>query len=172
MSTAGEGGMLLTRDPSIWEAAWSFKDHGKSWRRVRADDHSPGFCWLHERFGSNYRLTELQAAIGRLQLGYLDEWIAKRRESAARINQGVSAIPALRTTLPSAREFHSYYKFYAFVRPSKLRDGWSPHRPAGGVVVGGDAEGMGWTDLRARGESESGGRDPGHHSGNALHELR
>jgi dTDP-4-amino-4,6-dideoxygalactose transaminase len=128
MSTAGEGGMLMTHDPALWEAAWSFKDHGKSWQRVRADDHPPGFRWLHEGFGSNYRLTELQAAIGRLQLGYLDEWIAKRRDNAERLNQGIMAIPALRTTLPSAREYHSYYKFYAFVRPSRLRDGWSRDR--------------------------------------------
>jgi len=128
MSTAGEGGMLLTRDESFWEAAWSFKEHGKSLQRVRADNHPPGFRWLHESFGSNYRLTELQAAIGRLQLGYLDGWIAKRRKNAARINAGISDIPALRTTLPSTSEFHSYYKYYAFVRPSKLRDGWSRDR--------------------------------------------
>lgn len=128
MSTAGEGGMILTKDPSLWEAAWSFKDHGKSWQRVNSGDHPPGFRWLHESFGSNYRLTELQAAIGRLQLGYLDDWIAKRRANAARINKGISDIPALRKTLPSEREFHSYYKFYAFVRPSQLRDGWSRDR--------------------------------------------
>lgn len=138
MSTAGEGGMLLTRDESLWEAAWSFKDHGKSLQRVRADNHPPGFRWLHESFGSNYRLTELQAAIGRLQLGYLDEWIAKRRDNAARINAGLSDIPALRTTLPSTREFHSYYKYYAFVRPSKLRDGWNRDR----ILTALQAEGL------------------------------
>lgn len=142
MSTAGEGGMLLTSDPALWERAWSFKDHGKSWRRVQSDDHPPGFRWLHESFGSNYRLTELQAAIGRLQLGYLDDWIAKRRANAARIDQGISDIPALRTTQPSAREFHSYYKFYAFVRPSKLRTDWSRDR----VLRALEAEGLpGWS---------------------------
>ncbi len=137
MTTAGEGGMLLTRDESLWEAAWSFKDHGKSWQRVQAEDHPPGFRWLHESFGSNYRLTELQAAIGRLQLGYLDDWISKRREHATRINQGISDIPALRTTLPSDREFHSYYKFYAFVHPSKLRDGWNRDRILRAMVAEG-----------------------------------
>lgn len=138
MSTAGEGGMILTRDSSLWEAAWSFKDHGKSWQRIQADDHPPGFRWLHESFGSNYRLTELQAAIGRLQLGYLDDWISKRRDNAARINQGISDIPALRTTLPSAREFHSYYKYCAFVRPRRLRDGWNRDR----ILMALEAEGV------------------------------
>lgn len=137
MSTAGEGGMLLTRDASLWEAAWSFKDHGKSRQQVRADDHPLGFRWLHESFGSNYRLTELQAAIGRLQLGYLDDWVAKRRENTARINQGISDIPSLRTTPPSAREFHSYYKFYAFVRPSMLRADWSRDRILRALVTEG-----------------------------------
>lgn len=137
MSTAGEGGMLMTQDASLWESAWSFKDHGKSWNRVQADDHPPGFRWLHESFGSNYRLTELQAAIGRLQLGCLDEWVQMRRENSARINEGVSDIPALRRTMPSDREFHSYYKFYAFVRPSKLRDGWSRDRILRAMVAEG-----------------------------------
>jgi len=128
MSTAGEGGMILTQDARLWEAAWSFKDHGKSWQRVRADDHPPGFRWLHESFGSNYRLTELQAAIGRLQLTYLDDWVDKRRANAERINQCFGDIPAIRTTMPSEREFHAYYKYYAFVRPSKLREGWNRDR--------------------------------------------
>ena len=128
MSTAGEGGMILTHDERLWEVAWSFKDHGKSWQRVQADDHPPGFRWLHESFGSNYRMTELQAAIGRLQLTYLDDWVTKRRANAERINQGIADISAIRTTIPSDREFHAYYKYYAFVRPSKLREGWSRDR--------------------------------------------
>ncbi len=128
MSTAGEGGMLITNDRSLWEAAWSFKDHGKSWHRLQEADHPLGFRWLHESFGSNYRLTEIQGAIGRLQLSYLDGWVAKRRANAQQLNEGLSNIPALRTTLPSGDEYHAYYKYYAFVRPSRLRAGWDRDR--------------------------------------------
>ena len=138
MSTAGEGGMLLTNDRSLWEAAWSFKDHGKSWHRLQETDHPPGFRWLHESFGSNYRLTEIQGAIGRLQLSYLDGWVAKRRDNAQQLNEGLSNIPALRTTLPSDDDYHAYYKYYAFVRPSRLRAGWDRDR----IVMALAAEGL------------------------------
>ena len=128
MSTAGEGGMLITNDRSLWEAAWSFKDHGKSWHRLQETDNPLGFRWLHESFGSNYRLTEIQGAIGRLQLSYLDGWVDKRRDNAQQLNEGLSNIPALRTTLPSDDVYHAYYKYYAFVRPSRLRAGWDRDR--------------------------------------------
>ncbi len=128
MSTAGEGGMLITNDRSLWEAAWSFKDHGKSWHRLQEGDHPLGFRWLHESFGSNYRLTEIQGAIGRLQLTCLDGWVDKRRDNAQQLNEGLSNIPALRTTLPSDDDYHAYYKYYAFVRPSRLRAGWDRDR--------------------------------------------
>ena len=138
ISTAGEGGMLLTNDRPLWEAAWSFKDHGKSWHRLQETDHPLGFRWLHEGFGSNYRLTEIQGAIGRLQLRELDRWVTKRRENARQLNQRVAEIPALRTTLPPDDLIHSYYKFYAFVRPSKLRTGWSRDR----ILTALEAEGL------------------------------
>lgn len=142
LSTAGEGGILMTRDHALWEVAWSFKDHGKSWRRVHAADHPPGFRWLHESFGSNYRLTELQAAVGRLQLGTLDEWVERRRANAERLNDGITDIAALRATLPSKREYHSYYKYYAFVRPSLLRQEWDRDR----ILKALEAEGLpGWS---------------------------
>jgi dTDP-4-amino-4,6-dideoxygalactose transaminase len=128
ISTAGEGGMLLTQDPALWEFAWSFKDHGKSLDRVNAKNHPPGFRWLHDRIGSNYRLTEIQAAIGRLQLEKLNVWVDRRRANAKRLHDGLSDIGALRIPIPSSEEFHAYYKFYAFVRPERLRPGWTRDR--------------------------------------------
>ncbi|MGI9232881.1 MAG: DegT/DnrJ/EryC1/StrS family aminotransferase [Woeseiaceae bacterium] len=125
MSTAGEGGMMLTNDSALWQRAWEYKDHGKSWERVHADDHPPGFRWLHESFGSNWRLTELQAAIGRIQLGKLDEWVNGRRKNADRLRHGLRHLSLLRIPQPTADEYHAYYKFYAFVRPERLKSGWS-----------------------------------------------
>jgi dTDP-4-amino-4,6-dideoxygalactose transaminase len=128
MTTAGEGGMLLTSDKRLWSAAWSFKDHGKDWDCVHASNNRLGFRWLHTGIGSNYRMTEIQGAIGRIQLSKLSSWVAKRRENAARLAKGLAPIEALRIPVPSAREYHSYYKFYVFVRADHLAPGWTRDR--------------------------------------------
>lgn len=128
MSTAGEGGMLLMNNASDWRQAWEFRDHGKNWDRVFADDHPLGFRWLHESFGSNWRLTEIQGAIGRIQLTKLDEWVRTRRANADRLRGGLGDLPLLRIPKPKSREYHAYYKFYVFVRPERLKSGWARDR--------------------------------------------
>jgi len=128
ISTGGEGGLLATRDRSLWDSAWSFKDHGKSRDAVHEREHGPGFRWLHERFGTNWRLTELQAAIGRIQLRKLDAWVEKRRRNAAVLAQRLSAMPALRVPEVPAELYHAFYRFYVYVRPKALKAGWSRDR--------------------------------------------
>ncbi|WP_028585070.1 DegT/DnrJ/EryC1/StrS family aminotransferase [Desulfogranum mediterraneum] len=128
MTTGGEGGMLVMDDEKLWKKAWAFKDHGKSWDAVYERDHTPGFRWLHESFGTNWRMTEMQAAIGRVQLRKLDDWVATRRAHAAKLTECFENLPGLRVTLPGDEIFHSYYKYYAFVRPEMLKDGWSRDR--------------------------------------------
>ncbi|MRR34158.1 DegT/DnrJ/EryC1/StrS aminotransferase family protein [bacterium] len=140
MTTGGEGGMLTTNDRALWEKAWAFKDHGKSYEAVynRKHPEGAGFRWLHESFGTNWRLTEMQAAIGRLQLKKLPSWLAARREHAALLGWRFSAIPALRTTIPGQHIGHAYYKYYAFVRPERLRPGWNRDR----IMAAVNAEGI------------------------------
>ncbi len=125
MTTGGEGGMLVTDDRALWERAWAYKDHGKSYEAVMRPDHPPGFRWLHESFGSNFRMTEMQAAIGRRQLAKLPEWLAARRRNAGQLNEGFAAIPALRLTIPPPEIGHAYYKYYAFLDPGAVASGWS-----------------------------------------------
>ena len=137
MTTGGEGGMLTTNDTAVWEKAWAFKDHGKSFDAVYRRQHPPGFRWLHESFGTNWRLTEMQSAIGRIQLRRLDAWVATRRRHAGTLNSAFASLPALRLTLPPEDVFHSYYKFYAFVRPDRLREGWDRDRIMNAVVAEG-----------------------------------
>jgi len=137
MTTGGEGGMLTTNDERIWDLAWSYKDHGKSFDAVYRRDHAPGFRWLHESFGTNWRMTEMQSAVGRVQLRKLPEWVEARRRNAAVLAERLSRIPALRVPLPGHDFYHSYYKFYAFVRPEALRDGWSRDRILQAVVAEG-----------------------------------
>ncbi len=128
MTTAGEGGMLTSNDSSIWERAWSFKDHGKSYRTVHNREHPPGFRWLHESFGTNWRLTEVQSAIGRILLRKLPQLIEARRQNAAILTHTFSQIVGLRVTIPPSGIRHSYYKYYAFIRPEYLREGWDRDR--------------------------------------------
>lgn len=128
MSTGGEGGMLLLQDEAAWKKAWSYKDHGKDWDGVYNTDHPPGFRWLHHSFGTNWRLTEMQSALGRIQLSLLPEWLEKRRHFAAFLNEKLSSVAGLRLTVPPNHIEHAYYKYYAFVEPDKLKSDWSRDR--------------------------------------------
>ena len=128
MTTAGEGGMVNTSRPELWDAMWSFKDHGKTHQAVFGREYPPGFRWLHERFGSNFRLTELQSAIGRIQLQRLPEWTAIRSRNAHLLAQSLGDLPAVRVPLPPEHLTHAWYKFYAFVQSEVLADGWSRDR--------------------------------------------
>jgi dTDP-4-amino-4,6-dideoxygalactose transaminase len=125
MSTGGEGGMLTTNDAQLWKRAWSFKDHGKAYDAAHKEQTSPGFRWLHECFGTNWRLTEMQAAIGRSLLAKLPSQLECRRRNARTLNVRLGEFPALRTTIPPQEIGHAYYKYYVFLRPEWLRDGWS-----------------------------------------------
>ena len=128
ITTGGEGGMVTTNDERLWKRAWSYKDHGKSYDAVFRREHPPGFRWLHEGFGTNGRMTEMQAAIGRAVLPKLPRWLAKRRRFAQILLERFAEIPALRVTPPPSDVGHAYYKYYAFVQPSRLQAGWDRDR--------------------------------------------
>lgn len=147
MSTGGEGGMVTTNDEALWRAMWSFKDHGKSYEAVYERQHPPGFRWLHESFGTNWRMLEMQAAIGRIQLRRMADWTASRQANAQALtmalqpfaaDDGPVRLPAFgcasgcksaSCALPcTAGCKHAQYKFYAYVRPDRLAPGWSRDR--------------------------------------------
>jgi dTDP-4-amino-4,6-dideoxygalactose transaminase len=128
ITTGGEGGMLVLDDEAAWKKAWAYKDIGRSYDAVYNRAHAPGFRWLTESFGSNWRLTEMQAAIGRIQLTKLPHWTAQRRNNAQILIDGLSALTILRVPLPPQHVGHAYYKFYAFVRPEQLVRGWNRDR--------------------------------------------
>lgn len=129
ITTAGEGGMLVTNNTDLWDKAWRYKDHGKT-PDAFYNPQPPGatFRWLHESFGSNYRMTEVQSAVGRLALRDLPQWISARRENSAKLIDCCRRHPALRTPVPPQDVEHSYYKFYTFVDPSALAPGWTRDR--------------------------------------------
>jgi len=125
MTTGGEGGMVTTNDGGLWSAMWSYKDHGKSFDAVYKQQHPPGFRWLHESFGTNWRMTELQGVIGRIQTARMPQWHEKRLNNATQIWNCCQEIDWLRVpSIPSDFE-HAAYKAYVFVRPEKLPSGWT-----------------------------------------------
>jgi dTDP-4-amino-4,6-dideoxygalactose transaminase len=130
ITTGGEGGMANTDDDELGRALWSLKDHGKGFDAVHKRRHPPGYRWLHESFGTNARMTELQAAIGRIQLRRLSEWRASRAQNAAALRDALKPVSNLRVPWPPAHVEHAWYKFNAFVEPGSLRDGWSRERIA------------------------------------------
>ncbi|SFM82530.1 DegT/DnrJ/EryC1/StrS family aminotransferase [Marinobacter pelagius] len=141
MTTGGEGGMVTTNDKALWSKMWSYKDHGKSWDAVYRRDHEPGFRWLHESFGTNWRMTEMQGAIGRIQLQRMTEWFARRKANQNAIWETARELKGLR--VPEFEGFcsgceckldvttaceHAGYKCYVFVKPEELQTGWDRDR--------------------------------------------
>jgi len=125
VSTAGEGGLLATNSKNIWQKVWSFKDHGRNYKAMFNKRDSNSFLWAVSGFGSNYRMTEMQAAIGRLALTKLDRWVHRRRKLANILTEGFKELPQLRVIVPADEVYHSYYKYYVFVNPKRLRSGLS-----------------------------------------------
>lgn len=128
MSTGGEGGMVTTNDHELWAKMWSYKDHGKSWDAVYEREHPPGFRWVHDSFGTNWRMMEMQAVIGRIQLKRMTDWTASRLVNARRIWGAASNFSALRAPKVSDDIEHAAYKCYVFVEESKLNSGWDRDR--------------------------------------------
>lgn len=140
MTTGGEGGMVTVNDRDLWAKMWAFKDHGKSYDAVYNRSHPPGFRWLHESIGTNWRMMEMQAVIGRIQLGRMSDWTHARQSNAARIESALRAaggaairIPAFRChgcngCAPATGCQHAQYKYYAYVEPDALAEGWTRDR--------------------------------------------
>ncbi len=128
ITTGGEGGMVALDDEAAWNVAWSYKDHGKSYDAVFHREHAPGFRWLHESFGTNWRMTEIQAVLGRLQLRDLPETLRVRNENAKILREALAEQPALRIPAVEPPDIHAYYKFYVYVVPEALKDDWSRDR--------------------------------------------
>ncbi|MDF1645940.1 MAG: DegT/DnrJ/EryC1/StrS aminotransferase family protein [Legionellaceae bacterium] len=128
MTTGGEGGMVTTNDKALWSRMWSYKEHGKSWNAVFGSQKKEGFQWVCEHFGTNLRMTEMQATIGSIQLKRMPKWHARRLEHAKKIWAVARKLPGVRVPdLPQHIE-HAAYKAYVFLQPEELKDGWNQAR--------------------------------------------
>ena len=125
MSTGGEGGMVTTNDEELWRRMWEYKDHGKSWKAVYEDEHPPGFRWLHQSIGTNWRMCEMQAALGRIQISRMPQWQKQRRMNAERIWETCERVDWLRVPRVPDHIEHAAYKAYVFVERDALPAGWT-----------------------------------------------
>jgi len=125
MTTGGEGGMVTTQDEALWRMMWAYKDHGKSYQAVYDREHPAGFRWLHEGFGTNWRMIEVQAVIGRIQLQRMSEWNRVRNENCEKIWACARELQGVRVPTLSDDIRHAGYKCYIFVEPGRLKAGWT-----------------------------------------------
>lgn len=152
MTTGGEGGMVTTNDKALWAAMWAYKDHGKSYEAVYEREHAPGFRWVHESFGTNWRMLEIQAAIGRIQLKKMPEWTAARTKNAKKLAAACEGLVVVKVSSVSSMQcattcgeacshgalcVHGFYKFYAYVQVEYLAAGWSRDRIVETIVAQG-----------------------------------
>lgn len=128
ISTGGEGGMVVTNDWHAYQRMWAYRDHGKDFQRANATAATTGFQFLIDRFGTNWRLTEMQSAIGRLQLAKLPTWVARRRHIADRIGKALGDLKGITLPAPPPHAFHSFYKFVFQIDPAALTTGWDRDR--------------------------------------------
>ena len=128
MTTGGEGGMVTTNDENLWKKMWSYKDHGKNFDSIYNKQHPPGFRWLHDSFGTNWRMMEMQAVIGRLQLQKMPEWTQVRNAHMRRVLASFENNPYFTVAMPPANYVHAAYKAYVQVNTAQLPEGWSRDR--------------------------------------------
>ena len=128
MTTGGEGGMVTTNDEVLWKKMWSYKDHGKNFDSIYNKQHPPGFRWLHDSFGTNWRMMEMQAVIGRIQLKKMTDWTKVRNENMQKIYAAFAETPYITVSQPSEEYLHAAYKCYVQVNTEHLPEGWSRDR--------------------------------------------
>ena len=128
MSTGGEGGMVATSSTVLWQKMWSLKDHGRNYEKIKNLKPKTSFPYLCDSIGSNYRMTEMQAAIGRIKLKKIDDWIKQRRRTAKMYDACFIQYPFFFVPEYSIDFYHSFYEYYIFVKPDKLPDSWSSEK--------------------------------------------
>lgn len=123
MSTGGEGGMVLLKDRDHWTRAWAFKDHGKNPEKIFAQAPGSGFRYVHDSFGTNWRMTEMQAAIGRCQLAKLPRWLDQRRRNAKTLIAELREAPGVEVPHIPLHVRHAFYRLYVSIAPEVLDNG-------------------------------------------------
>lgn len=139
-TTGGEGGAVVTNDEAMAEVARSIKDHGYyEYEHRDLLEAEALYTYIHHRIGWNYRLTEMQSALGITALQRMDWSVERRRENAHRLTEGITEIPWLEPAVEKDWAYHSFYKYYATIKAGALqvsRDDFVKAVRAEGVPIG------------------------------------
>jgi perosamine synthetase len=93
--TTGEGGAVLTNDPVLAQRIRDFRNHGLVREKARLPADPPPWYYEIQSLGLNYRLTDIQCALGRSQLAKLERFVARRREIVARYRAALADVSSL-----------------------------------------------------------------------------
>ena len=115
ISTGGEGGIISTNSKIFFEYIWSYKDHGKNIYKYNKKTKLNKFRYIHDSFGTNGRLTEMQSAIGLLQISKLDVNIIKRNNICNFIINSFKDFNFIKFQKVPDKYLHSYYKLYFYI---------------------------------------------------------
>ncbi len=128
ITTGGEGGAVTVNDEAAYRRMWAYKDHGRDYEKVYFAKHPDGFKWFLESFGTNFRMTEMQAELGIRGLSKLEKWSRIRASNADSWRKVLEKFPCVRVPDIPKDIVHANYKFFFFTRPELLKRGWSAAR--------------------------------------------
>jgi perosamine synthetase len=110
--TTAEGGAVLTNDPLLARRARDFRNHGLVRDRERLPSDQPPWYYEIQSIGLNYRLNDLQAALGRSQLRKLERFVGRRRAIVARYRDGLADLAAIQVPVES-RDVQAAWHLFA-----------------------------------------------------------
>lgn len=126
MTLGGEGGMITTNSKKYINFARSFNNHGKNFSKIsKRKNKIPKFIYIHDSIGSNYRMTEMQSVIGRIQLKKMQKWTSQRNINAQHIYSSVANLPLVNIPIVADHIKHAFYKCYLTINKNFLKKGWN-----------------------------------------------
>ncbi|MDA8840899.1 DegT/DnrJ/EryC1/StrS aminotransferase family protein [Gammaproteobacteria bacterium] len=121
MSLGGEGGMVTTNSKHFHQFISSFNNHGKNLKKYYSSKKHKNFPYIHDSLGSNYRLTEMQSALGIYQLSKMKSWHALRKRNAQVFIDSVADLKIAITPTISSSIQHAWYKLYITLDPKLFK---------------------------------------------------
>tara|TARA_B100000900_G_scaffold400922_1_gene405044 strand:- start:5727 stop:6899 length:1173 start_codon:yes stop_codon:yes gene_type:complete len=127
MTTGGEGGMITTNNPSLFKKAASFNNHGKNLTKFfdLSDKKISMFPYIHDSLGLNYRMTEMQSAIGNIQLSRIQKWNQIRNRNAEVIINKIKNLNIVKVPKINSEFNHAFYKLYLVLQSEFIKSGFS-----------------------------------------------
>ena len=128
ISTLGEGGMIGTNNKDLYERIWQLKEIGKVRKLMIKKYKNTAYRWVHNTFGTNLRLTEIQSAVGRMQLKRLKNFIKIRNFNSKKILNNLEKFKSVSVPIIPKKFTHAFYRCYVRIDKKNLKNGWSKYK--------------------------------------------